>query len=119
MSKPTTGQHYVWRSYLAAWTKTNSSDGQIVCLRDKKPFPVSLAKVAKENCFYGVKELSQQERELIYEMTVRNTNPLRQKAAQTNGEHAIILPMQEQNYTLRPALKIPLPSFRSAIYNTG
>jgi len=61
MSKPTTGQHYVWRSYLAAWTKTNSSDGQIVCLRDKKPFPVSLAKVAKENCFYGVKELSQQE----------------------------------------------------------
>ena len=73
MSKPTTGQHYVWRSYLAAWRKTNSSDGQIVCLRDKKPFPVSLTKVAKENCFYGVKELSQQERELIYEMTVRNT----------------------------------------------
>ena len=79
MSKPTTGQHYVWRSYLAAWTKTNSADGQIVCLRDKKPFPVSLAKVAKENCFYGVKELSQQERELIYEMTVRNA-----KGAQRN-----------------------------------
>lgn len=72
MSKPTTGQHYVWRSYLAAWTKTNSSNGQIVCLRDKKPFPVSLTKVAKENCFYGVKELSKQERDLIYEMTVRN-----------------------------------------------
>lgn len=72
MNKPTTGQHYVWRSYLAAWTKTNSSDGQIVCLRDKKPFPVSLMKIAKENCFYGVKELSQQERNLIYEMTVRN-----------------------------------------------
>lgn len=74
MSKPTTGQHYVWRSYLAAWTKTNSPDGQIVCLRDKKPFPVSLMKVAKENSFYGVKELSQQERDFIYEMTVRNTN---------------------------------------------
>ncbi len=71
MNKPTTGQHYVWRSYLAAWTKTNSSDGQIVCLRDKKPFPVALTKVAKENCFYGVKELSQQERDFIYEMTVR------------------------------------------------
>lgn len=72
MSKPTTGQHYVWRSYLAAWTKTNSADGQIVCLRDKKPFPVSLTKVAKENCFYGVKELSQQERDIIYGMTVQN-----------------------------------------------
>lgn len=73
MNKPTKNQHYVWRSYLAAWTKTNSSDGQIVCLRDKKPFPVSLKKIAQENCFYGVKELSQQERNLIYEMTVRNT----------------------------------------------
>lgn len=73
MNKPTKNQHYVWRSYLAAWTKTNSSDGQIVCLRDKKPFPVSLMKIAQENCFYGVKELSQQERNLIYEMTVRNT----------------------------------------------
>ena len=72
MSKPTTGQHYVWRSYLAAWTKTNSADGQIVCLRDQKPFPVSLTKVAKENCFYGVKELSQQERDIIYGMTVQN-----------------------------------------------
>lgn len=72
MSKPTTGQHYVWRSYLAAWTKTNSPEGQIACLRDKKPFSVSLMKIAKENCFYGVKELSQQERDLIYEMAVRN-----------------------------------------------
>lgn len=73
MNKPTKNQHYVWRSYLAAWTKSNSPNGQIVCLRDKKTFPVSLKKIAQENCFYGVKELSQQERNLIYEMTVRNT----------------------------------------------
>lgn len=72
MNKPTKNQHYIWRSYLAAWTKTNSPDGQIMCLRDKQPFPVSLMKIAQEKCFYGVKELSQQERAIIYEMTVRN-----------------------------------------------
>lgn len=54
MNGPTKRQHYVWRNYLAAWTKTNSSNGQIMCLRDKKFFPVSLMKIAQENCFYGV-----------------------------------------------------------------
>lgn len=79
MHKPTTGQHYIWRSYLAAWTKTNASDGQIMCLRDKKIFPVSLMKIAKENCFYGIQELSEQERTLIYEMTVRNTRGMQRE----------------------------------------
>lgn len=72
MNKPTTNQHYVWRHYLAPWTKNNSPEGQIACLRDKKPFPVSLMKIAQENCFYGVKELSQKERMLIYAMTVQS-----------------------------------------------
>lgn len=71
-NKPTKNQHYVWRSYLAAWTKTNTPEGQLMCLRKKKLFPVSLKKIAQENCFYGIKELSQLEREIIYEMTVRN-----------------------------------------------
>ena len=66
VSKPTTNQHYVWRYYLAPWTKNNSPEGQIACLRDKKPFPVSLKKVAQENCFYGIKELSEKERMSIW-----------------------------------------------------
>lgn len=72
MNKPTINQHYIWRNYLAAWTKTNSTNGQIVCLRKNKIFPVSLMKVAQENCFYGVKEMSKQERALIYAMTIQN-----------------------------------------------
>lgn len=79
MNGPTKRQHYVWRNYLAAWTKTNSSNGQIMCLRDKKFFPVSLMKIAQENCFYGVKELSQQERAFIYETMVRNTSGTQRK----------------------------------------
>lgn len=73
MNKPTKNQHYVWRSYLAAWTNNNSPNGQIMCLRRKKIFPVSLTKIAQENCFYGVKELSQKERDIIYKMTVEKT----------------------------------------------
>lgn len=72
MNKPTINQHYIWRNYLAAWTKTNSTNGQIVCLRKNKIFPVSLMKVAQENCFYGVKEMTKQERALIFAMTVHN-----------------------------------------------
>lgn len=79
MQKPTTGQHYVWRSYLAAWTKSNTSDGQIMCLRDEKIFSVSLMKIAKENCFYGIQKLSDQERALIDEMMVRNTSGIQRK----------------------------------------
>ena len=44
-----------------------------LCVSETKAFPVSLTKIAKENCFYGVKELSQQERDIIYGMTVQNS----------------------------------------------
>ncbi len=73
MNQTTKKQHYIWRNYLAAWTNNNSNTGQIICLRDNNIFPVSLMKIAHENYFYGVKELSQQERALIYEMTIKNT----------------------------------------------
>lgn len=79
MNKPTKNQHYVWRSYLAAWTKTNSTNGQIMCLRNKKLFSVSLMKIAQENCFYGVEKMSEQERRIIYEMTIRNTHGMQRK----------------------------------------
>lgn len=73
MNRPTKNQHYIWRSYLAAWTKNDSPNGQIMCLRDKKLFPVSLMKIAQENCFYKAMEVSQKERDLVFKMTVEYT----------------------------------------------
>lgn len=72
MNQTTKKQHYIWRNYLAAWTKDNSNTGQIMCLRDNHVFPVSLMKIAHENYFYGVKELSELERSIIFEMTIKN-----------------------------------------------
>lgn len=73
MNQTTKKQHYIWRNYLAPWTNNNSSTGQIICLRDNKIFPVSLMNVAHENYFYCVKELSKIERDIIYEMAIKNT----------------------------------------------
>lgn len=73
MNQTTKKQHYIWRNYLAPWTNNNSSTGQIICLRDNKIFPVSLMNVAHENYFYCVKELSKLERDIIYEMAIKNT----------------------------------------------
>lgn len=71
MNKPTKKQHYIWRNYLAAWTKGNTSDGQIVCLRGDIIFPVSLRKIAQENCFYGVKKMTKEERTLVHALTIK------------------------------------------------
>lgn len=73
MNQTTKKQHYIWRNYLAPWTTNNSKTGRIMCLRDNKIFPVSLMNIAHENYFYGVKELSKLEREVIYQMTIKNT----------------------------------------------
>ena len=79
MNQTTKKQHYVWRNYLAAWTQENTSAGQIMCLRNNRIFPVSLMKIAHENYFYGVKELSQQERTLIYELVIKNTTGVQRR----------------------------------------
>lgn len=71
MNQTTKKQHYIWRSYLAPWTRDNSNKGQIFCRREGRIFPVSLMNVAHENYFYEVKELSKREIELIYGMTIR------------------------------------------------
>ena len=71
MNQTTKKQHYIWRSYLAPWTNNNSNTGKIFCFRDNKVFPVSLMNIAHENYFYGIKELSKAEKELIYEMTIK------------------------------------------------
>ena len=71
MNQTTKKQHYIWRSYLAPWTRDNSNKGQIICRREGRIFPVSLMNVAHENYFYEVKELSKREIELIYGMTIR------------------------------------------------
>lgn len=71
MNRTTKKQHYIWRSYLAPWTRDNSNKGQIFCRREGRIFPVSLMNVAHENYFYEVKELSKREIELIYGMTIR------------------------------------------------
>lgn len=73
MNQTAKRQHYIWRYYLASWTTNNSKTGRIMCLRDNKIFPFSLIKIAHENYFYGVKELSKFEMEVIYQMTIRNT----------------------------------------------
>lgn len=73
MNQTTKKQHYVWRHYLAAWTQDNTPTGQIMCLRNNRVFPVSLMKIAHENYFYEVKELSKQERALVYEMFIKST----------------------------------------------
>jgi hypothetical protein len=64
--------NYIWRRYLAPWTHNGSNTGRIMCLRGLKMFPVSLMKVAHENYFYGIKELSAIEKHIIYEMTIKN-----------------------------------------------
>ena len=51
-----------------------------MCLRGDRIFPVSLMKIASENCFYGVKELSPIERNLIYEMTIKKTEGAQREA---------------------------------------
>lgn len=82
MNQTTKKQHYIWRNYLAAWTKDNSNTGQIICLRDNHVFPVSLMNVAHENYFYGVKELSELERSIIFELTIKKTKGMQRKISE-------------------------------------
>ena len=72
MNQTTKKQHYVWRNYLSAWTQNKTSTGRIMCLRNNHIFPVSLMNIAHENYFYEVRELSKQERELIYAIAITN-----------------------------------------------
>lgn len=57
----------------------NSSTGKIQCLRGDKIFTTSLMNVAHENYFYGLKKLSELEREIIYEMTIKNVTGIQRK----------------------------------------
>ena len=72
MKQITKKQHYIWRNYLAPWTSNNSNEGRIACLRNNKVITTSLMNVAHENYFYGVKELSLLEKELIRKMFIEN-----------------------------------------------
>lgn len=72
-------QHYVWRNYLAAWAQDNTVTGKTWCLRENKVFQPSLMNIAHENYFYEVKELSQKERTLIYEMAIKNTTGIQRQ----------------------------------------
>lgn len=79
MNQLTKKQHYIWRNYLAPWTNDNSVTGQIICFRNNKLFSTSLINIAHENYFYGITELSEQEKFLIYEMFIKNTQGERRK----------------------------------------
>ena len=79
MSQTKKKQHYIWRNYLAAWTQDNTTTGKIWCLRDNKVFQPSLLNIAHENYFYEVKELSQKERTLIYELAIKNTTGIQRQ----------------------------------------
>ena len=74
MNQITKKQHYIWRYYLTPWTINNSNEGRIMCLRDNRIFPVSLINIAHENYFYQVKELSEFEKKMIYEICIKNTS---------------------------------------------
>ena len=80
MNQTTKKQHYIWRSYLAPWTNNDSNTGTIMCLRDNKIFPVSLMNIAHENYFYGIKELSKLERQIIFEMTIKSVTGRQREA---------------------------------------
>ena len=80
MNQTTKKQHYIWRCYLAPWTRDNSNKGQIFCRREGRIFPVSLMNVAHENYFYEVKELSKREIELNV------SGPFHSKFLKTAGE---------------------------------
>jgi hypothetical protein len=54
-------QHYVWRKYLGAWTE----DGALYCLLNGKIFATGPSRVAFENKFYGLKELTDQDLRLL------------------------------------------------------
>lgn len=72
MNQTTKKQHYVWRNYLSAWTQNKTSTGRIMCLRNNHIFPVSLMNIAHENYFYEVREMSKQERNIIYAIAIAN-----------------------------------------------
>lgn len=73
MNQITKKQHYIWRNYLAPWTNNHTNTGQIICFRNNRIFATSLMNVAHENYFYGVKELSKQEKDIIFEIAIKNT----------------------------------------------
>lgn len=83
MDQVTKKQHYIWRYYLAPWTENNSNTGKIACSRKGHIFNVSLMNVAHENYFYGIKELSEKEKELISLMTIKNVDGMQKKVNQS------------------------------------
>ena len=60
------GQHHVWEYYLKSW----SSKGKIYCLGDGKIFKTNPKNVAKKRDFYRLKELSENDIELIKKLAI-------------------------------------------------
>lgn len=54
-------QHYVWRSYLSPWIK----NGKIWCKRGSAIFNTKPEKIAKQEYFYEIEDLSQGELQLV------------------------------------------------------
>ena len=79
MKQITKKQHYIWRNYLAPWTSNNTNEGRIACLRSNKIFTTSLMNIAHENYFYGVKELSPREKDLISKMFIDNNQGMQHR----------------------------------------
>jgi len=114
MNQTTKKQHYIWRNYLASWTKNNSNKGTISCLRDNRIFAVSLMNIAHENYFYGIKELSTLERQIIHEMVINKTTGV-QREANESWLNLYCAPFDLADEVVRFQNSIGLPIVRTQI----
>ena len=55
-------QHYVWRSYLEAW----SQNEQLICLRQGEIFTANIKDLAQKRDFYKSKELNHKEIDILF-----------------------------------------------------
>lgn len=64
-------QHYIWRYYLNAW----ATDEQIFCLRENKIFKTNLMNIGNIRDFYRLKELSNQDIEILNLLILKVLDP--------------------------------------------
>jgi hypothetical protein len=63
--------HYVWQHYLRAWTV----GGKIACLRGGQVFATNTTNIAVKTDFYGLKEFTQVDLQVIEQLFMREASP--------------------------------------------
>lgn len=64
-------QHYVWKHYLSAW----ATDNQLWCQRGDRRFRTNLDNIAQRRDFYRLKEMTEQDLEVIEALIITRTAP--------------------------------------------